>query len=117
MLKSVCRAKRNEQGFTLIELMVVVVIIGILAAIAIPVYGGIQERARDNAHTANIRTLQGVAAMHFSEHGFPDVAVTWSEADHTEFMDVWPVNPYGTSPIYRVVWTINPPAYEVTFVE
>ncbi len=48
---------RRQQGFTLIELMVVVVIIGILVSIGILVYGGVQQRARDTADEANVRTL------------------------------------------------------------
>jgi len=46
---------KDEQGFTLIELMVVVLIIAILIAIAIPTFLGAQNRARDRGAQSNLR--------------------------------------------------------------
>ncbi len=57
-------AKKNEKGFTLVELMVVVVIIGILVAIAVPVYNNVSDRARTQAIEANVRILQGAVMMY-----------------------------------------------------
>jgi type IV pilus assembly protein PilA len=51
---------KNRKGFTLVELMVVVVIIGILVAIAIPVYTSTQDAAKKSACLANLRSMDGL---------------------------------------------------------
>lgn len=55
MIKSI---KKNQGGFTLIELMVVIVIIGILVAIALPNFIGAQDRAKLSSIKANMHTVQ-----------------------------------------------------------
>jgi type IV pilus assembly protein PilA len=71
------RLERDEDGFTLIELMVVVLIIAILLAIAIPTFLGARERANDRAAQSSLRNAVTAAKTLFTDsQDYEDATVT-----------------------------------------
>ena len=85
----------SERGFTLIELMIVVVIIGILVGIAVPNFTSMQGRAKEASLKGNMHTLQ-LAMEDYSvlhEGVYPTVA---EKADVQAQCPggAWPVNPF-----------------------
>jgi len=62
------RKMRRERGFTLIELMVVIVIIAILAAVALPNFMGATERARESAVRSAVKTIQTALEMYATDN-------------------------------------------------
>jgi prepilin-type N-terminal cleavage/methylation domain-containing protein len=77
-------ALRHEGGFTLAELMVVVLIIGVLVSIAIPVYSAARARSQQRSCFANQRTLDGAAQTYLADHTQNDLtqlnALLWQAA-------------------------------------
>ena len=60
---------KKQQGFTIIELLIVIVVIGILAALVITTFAGIQQRGRDTSRQNDIRILHQHAEAYYAEEG------------------------------------------------
>ena len=109
MIGKISRLLKQRKGFTLVELMVVVVIIGILTAIAVPVYSNVTAKAAEAAHDANIRILQG-AGQAAVMGGIDNDTWTGTEGGSWEdYLAEWPTVPAGT----ENAWA----SYKVTIVD
>ena len=66
--------KRTQKGFTLVEIMIVVVIIGLLAAMAIPAFQKVRRSSTKSTMANDIKQLAGAANQYFMEFGVSEVA-------------------------------------------
>lgn len=58
---------RNQSGFTLVEMVIVIIVLGILVGIAVPKYVGFKDAANKAAAKANISALRSAAAMYYAQ--------------------------------------------------
>lgn len=104
--------KCRQSGFTLIELMIVVVILSVLVVIATPLYYSMQNQARNAAHQANIRTILSAVQLYVNDHGVPAAtpAGGWQSALQPYLVE-WPTPPSGYAGHYEVTGSFQ--AYEI----
>lgn len=67
--------KLKQKGFTIVELLIVIVVIGILAALVITTFTGIQQKARNTERETDIKALQGQVEAYYAQNGkYPTLA-------------------------------------------
>lgn len=88
----------KQQGFTIIELLVVIVIIGILVALLLPNLFSAQQRARDTERKNDLKTIQQQAEAYYSDNNFyPD---DMAELVTDGYIDELPEDPQAPTRTY-----------------
>jgi len=126
--------KRSSQGFTLVEILIVVVILGILAAIVIPQFTSASETAKQSSLESQLQTIRSQLELYQVQHngayptaaqlaGFDnmtkstDVDGSTDGTDFGPYLQKAPVNPFtpganggiaGAAPLATVGWVYDP---------
>lgn len=108
---------KSKSGFTIVELLVVILVIGVLTAIVTVVYNGIQDRARNAAMLSGMDTVEKALRIYQQKHGnYPDpTELTGGNAGVITFACVqptssgWPVKD-GLTASQCLVGGTNPPS-------
>lgn len=113
--------KIQREGFTLIEILLVVVIIGVLAALGVPKLTGHMERARVNAAKSDISAISSAISMYELDNGeFPKTLqdLMKDPGNTMNWMGPYmesglPDDPWGKPYQYKVTGTHNPHKYDL----
>jgi general secretion pathway protein G len=115
------KRSKPDQGFTLVEILIVVIILGILAAIVIPQFTNASQNARESSLQSTLQTLRSQIQLYKLQHGdaLPDLATNWDPlvASTTygtpsqtfgPYMQAIPVNPMnGSSTVVNGTVAVN----------
>ncbi|WP_309398675.1 type II secretion system protein [Cerasicoccus maritimus] len=82
--------KESHSGFTLVELLAVMAIVGVLASILIPVVGTVRQSAKRSVCASNLRQLSSASLLYSNDHNGDLIATPFQEAGKYWFRQVYP---------------------------
>ena len=97
-------SRKSNKGFTLVEILIVVIILGILAAIVIPQFTNASQDARKSSLVSQLQTLRSQIELFKLQHGdvLPDLVTDWTPMttvtayagkNYGPYMQAIPINP------------------------
>ncbi|ABR49607.1 putative type IV pilin [Alkaliphilus metalliredigens QYMF] len=108
MIQIFSKKIRNKKGFTLIELIVVIAILGILAGIAVPRFASTQDNAKNKAHNANVRTIESAVSVYMANTNTALDAMDDIDVLTPDYLQAVPANPTGGDAYTIVNGVVSP---------
>ena len=113
-LSNTLKKKNNKKGFTLIELIVVIAILGILAALAVPRLTGARDSAAKSVVEADARTIFSDLEIKYAQDGkYPASDYTFTGS----FEGTPTYTPSADGQTYSVTYVNNENTYKITFTQ
>lgn len=111
MIKNLKKRLKNQRGLTLVELLAVIVILGIISAIAVPSIGGIIEKSKEDAIKADALQVLNAAKLYVASNDITEASTILANADDDDNKALDELLDTKTGTTYSITITKNGSKY------